>query len=61
MPRTPPEDLQTFLQCQDVPTLVAVLVELAEDHEAVKARLTRLQLADRPDKLAAGWPGFARR
>jgi hypothetical protein len=34
---------------------VAVLLELAADHEAVKARLTRLQLADRPDKLAAGF------
>jgi len=55
MPRTPPEDLQTFLERQDAPTLVAVLLELAEDHEAVKARLTRLQLADRPDKLAAGF------
>jgi hypothetical protein len=55
MPRTAPENLQTFLQRQDVPTLVAVLLELAADHEAVKARLTRLQLADRPDKLAAGF------
>ena len=55
MPRTPPEDLQTFLRRQDAPTLVAVLLELAEDQEAVKARLTRLQLADRPDKLAAGF------
>jgi NAD(P)-dependent dehydrogenase (short-subunit alcohol dehydrogenase family) len=55
MPRTPPEDLQTFLQRQDAPTLVAVLLEPAEDHDAVKARLTRLQLTDRPDKLAAGF------
>ena len=55
MPRTPPEDLQTFLQRQDASTLAAVLLELAGDHEAVKARLTRLQLADRPDKLAAGF------
>jgi hypothetical protein len=55
MPRTPPEDLQTFLQRQDGSALVAVLLELAADHEAVQAHLTRLQLADRPDKLAAGF------
>lgn len=55
MSRTPTENLQTFLQRQDVSTLAAILLELAEDHEAVKARLTRLQLADRPDKLAAGF------
>lgn len=53
MPRLPPEDLPTFLQRQDVSTLVAVLLELAQDQEAVKARLTRLQLADWPDKLLA--------
>lgn len=55
MPRTPPEDLPTFLQRQDASTLVAVLLDLARDHEAVQARLIRLQLADRPDKLAAGF------
>ena len=32
-----------------------VLIELANDHEAVQARLTRLQLADRPDELASGF------
>ena len=32
-----------------------VLVELANNHEAVQARLTRLQLADQPDKLASGF------
>lgn len=55
MPRPPPEDLATFLQRQDAQTLANVLLELAQDHEAVKARLTRLQLADQPDKLVAGF------
>lgn len=32
-----------------------MLLELAKDHEAVQARLARMQLADRPDKLAAGF------
>ena len=49
------EDLETFLRRQDAGDLVAVLLELAKDHEAVQARLARMQLADRPDKLAAGF------
>ena len=53
MTRTPAETLQTFIKRQDAPTLAAVLLELAESHDAVRERLTRLQLADRPDKLAA--------
>ncbi len=32
-----------------------MLLELAGSHDAVRERLTRLQLADRPDKLAAGF------
>jgi len=55
MSRTTPDDLQTFLNRQDASTLVSVLIELAGEHEAVQARLTRLQLADRPDELAAGF------
>ena len=55
MPPKPADDLESFLKCQDPSTLVAVLIELANDHEAVQARLARLQLADRPDKLAAGF------
>jgi len=35
--------------------LVAVLLELATDHGAVRERLARMQLADRPDELAAGF------
>ncbi len=34
---------------------MGVLIELANDHEVVQARLARLQLADRPDKLVAGF------
>lgn len=55
MAKPPAEDLETFLRRQDAADLVAVLLELAEDHEAVQARLARMQLADRPDKLAAGF------
>jgi len=55
MPKPPIEDLETFLRRQDAQDLVAVLLELANDHEAVQARLARMQLADRPDKLAAGF------
>jgi hypothetical protein len=53
MAKPPNEDLQTFLRRQAAEDLVAVLLELANDHEAVQARLARMQLADRPDKLAA--------
>jgi hypothetical protein len=49
------EALEAFLRRQDAADLVAVLLELANDHEAVQARLARMQLADRPDKLAAGF------
>ena len=52
MSHTSPDDLQAFLNRQDASTLVGVLIELAGEHEAVLARLARLQLADRPDKLA---------
>jgi len=46
------EDLETFLRRQDPGDLVAVLLELATDHEPVQARLARMRLADRPDRLA---------
>lgn len=55
MPKASTEPLEAFLQRQEASTLCAVLLELAEAHEAVKQRLVRLQLADRPDKLAAGF------
>ncbi len=55
MAKPPNEDLETFLRRQDAADLVAVLLKLAKDHEAVQARLARMQLADRPDKLAASF------
>ncbi|MFY7866448.1 DUF6880 family protein [Roseateles sp.] len=55
MAKPPAEDLPTFLARQAHGDLVAVLLELAQDHEAVLARLARLQLADQPDKLASGF------
>ncbi len=55
MPRPPSDDLEIFLLRQEPSTLVSVLLELAQDHEAVQARLARMQLADWPDKLAAGF------
>jgi tetratricopeptide (TPR) repeat protein len=55
MPKASTEPLEAFLQRQEASTLCAVLLGLAEAHEAVKQRLVRLQLADRPDKLAAGF------
>lgn len=53
--KTPDEALETFLRRQDAEQLVTVLLELANDHEAVQARLARMQLAGRPGKLAAGF------
>lgn len=55
MPKEPAESLEAFLQRQEAPALSAVLLELAADHDAVQQRLARMQLADRPDKLAAGF------
>ncbi|TMH79253.1 MAG: hypothetical protein E6H52_01490 [Betaproteobacteria bacterium] len=55
MPQEPAGDLEGFLMRQDPSTLVAVLVELAGDHPVVQQRLARMQLADRPGRLAAGF------
>lgn len=55
MTKSPREDLEAFLRRQDATDLVALLLELAQEHDAVRARLARMQLADRPDKLAAGF------
>jgi len=55
MSKVTAESLETFLQRQDSSTLAAVLLELAADHEPVQQRLTRMQLADRPDELAASF------
>lgn len=53
MPKRPAESLEAFVQRQPASALAAVFLELAGEHEAVRQRLVRLQLADRPDKLAA--------
>lgn len=55
MTKSPDEDLEAFLRRQEAGDLVTVLLELAKDHEAVQQRLARMQLADRPDKLASGF------
>jgi hypothetical protein len=55
MAKPPADDLPTFLGQQAQADLVAVLLELAHDHEPVRARLKRMQLADQPSKLASGF------
>ena len=55
MGKTPAEHIETFLRRQDADALVTVLLELAQDHAPVQARLARMQLADRPDKLTASF------
>ncbi|MBC7701792.1 DUF6880 family protein [Aquabacterium sp.] len=55
MPKASIETLDAFLLKQETSTLCAVLLELAEANKEVKQRLTRLQLANRPDKLASGF------
>jgi hypothetical protein len=47
------EELEAFLARQEASALVSVLMELAAEHDVVNARLVRMQLADRPDKLAS--------
>ena len=55
MPLPASDDLEGFLMRQEPSTLVSVLLELAQDDEAVQARLARMQLVDRPDMLAAAF------
>lgn len=55
MPRKPIDELEVFLLAQDVPTLAGVLLELSHEHDAVRNRLDRLRLADRPARLAASF------
>ena len=47
------KEIARFLASQDAPTLAQVLLELAEDHEAVYQRLVRLRLRDEPTTLRA--------
>lgn len=53
MPKSPANDLSTFLRRQTADALADVLLTLAESSEPARRRLERWQLADRPDKLAA--------
>lgn len=53
MPKVPPEDLASFVRRQPADELASVLLELADSMEPVRERLERMQLAGRPDKLAA--------
>lgn len=55
MTKSSREDLEAFLRRQNAADLVDLLLELAQEHDAVLARLARIQLVDRPDKLAAGF------
>lgn len=55
MPKAVTQDLATFLRRQPVEDLAAVLLELSESLAPVRKRLERMQLAGRPDKLAAAF------
>lgn len=55
------ERLASFLALQDAPTLAQVLLELAEDHAPVYARLERLRLRDAPAALSAQFTQQLRR
>lgn len=55
MPKARPEDLATFVRRQSAEDLASVLLELSDTLEPVRERLERMQLASRPDKLAAAF------
>ena len=55
MPKAPAEDLATFVRRQPAEDLASVLLELSDTLEPVRERLERMQLAGRPDKLAASF------
>jgi hypothetical protein len=50
--KTSPDNLTSFIQQLDAGVLSSVLIELAEDHIAVRERLVRLQLSSQPKALA---------
>jgi hypothetical protein len=50
---TPKEDLDEHVRRQSAQDLAAVLLELAEVIPQVRQRLVRMQLSDKPDRLAA--------
>jgi len=53
--KTSPQTLAAFIRQQDADTLASVLIELAEDHEAVHERLVRLQLSNQPRAFGAAF------
>ena len=55
MPKTPPEDLASFVRRQSPDDLASLLIELSNAMAPVRERLERMQLASRPDKLAASF------
>ena len=55
MPPTRPGDLEAFVHRLDSSTLASVLLDLAQENEAVRQRLVRLRLANQPDRLAAAF------
>ncbi len=54
-PAPEPDDLATFLRRQPAEALASILLELALTCDPVSERLVRMQLASRPDKLAAAF------
>ena len=53
--KTSLDTLASFIGQQDAATLASILIDLAEDHEAVRERLVRLQLSTQPKALAAAF------
>ncbi len=53
--KTSQQSLEAFARAQDSATLASVLLELAEDHAAVRDRLARLQLSNKPKVLTAAF------
>jgi hypothetical protein len=53
LPKPPSEGPEAFLRRQDGADVTTALLELANEHDDVRARLARMQLAGWPDKLAA--------
>jgi hypothetical protein len=51
--KTSSDDLTSFVQQLDAAVLSSVLIDLAEEHAAVRDRLVRLQLASQPKALAS--------
>ena len=49
------EDLGTYVRRQDANDLADVLLELAQGNSQVRQRLERMQLSDKPDRLAANF------